>query len=211
MFRVNRIGNHHLVSLSDSEVTIPITTANFAGVTSGIGFSDVQTDKSVPGDTESVMFRKDTAQTWDLLLNSAFCFGRWLEGPNKLDRPMQIGINGAVSLLTDGTELSVTMGIGRIASGSPVVDYTSGVNRLRSWTLLPTVQYMNGDVIEAYCEATVIEGLFQGTASNLDTQAIAAFWRVENQSGLTRRIVRMYGNVSAYRYGSDIQTYDPNR
>ena len=214
MHRPNRIGNHQLVDTSVAQLEIPILNANFGTpLAPARPTMAVQTDFATVQERHAVSFRKDDSETWALGATENFSFGRFIPGDlADLDIGRIINIAGTLAIVSNQVHQTVDMYIGRLISGSPSVDYTAQVNLVEARYKIPAQsRILDGDVQQVDVQTTIVNGLFNGGATDYSDQPLAVFWNVSNYGGSDYTLEDYRGSLSIFSWEEDIKTLDAVR
>lgn len=217
MYKIDRIGNHQLVDLSSPRPEFGPLGANFPTVCNARGLlvDNVITNNAAVGDEFAMSVIKDQSETWTFTLGDNFSFGRFITGTPQTDNDdekMFIGVGGSIVLnLTANAAVDVSLCVGRLQNGSPVVDIaTANANPVdNNYMVLARDRHEDAGVLRADVEATLVDGLFNGAVSEHEQNPIAIYWKVDAYAAVS--ITGMHANLWAWSYRNPMDVFDPLR
>lgn len=216
MHQLLRAGNHQLVDLSAPHAEFGPLTANFGTVCNARTLlrDNVLTDQTAVGDQFAMSVQKDISETWTQALGDTFCFGRFINGSNQVGPTdkILIGVGGSIVInLTANVAVDVSLCVGRLQNGSPVVDLVNAdANPVDNQQVISARdRHEDAGMLRVDAEATLIDGLFDGAVSTTETNPLAVYWRIDAYGAIT--ITGMRANLWAWSYRDTLDTYDPQR
>lgn len=216
MFRLNRIGDHHVADLSADEFVFDPSAANFVTSLGTIEQHFVQTDSAVLGDPVRTMNMNtaDTIRSYVIAGSKTHCFGIFVSGASLNERSMMLGYSGAIMVKTNpaANALVVNANMGMAKAATVTVDKTAQTNEMDTKMLLGTAVNPQNNVYHYLkVRGTVINTVLNGGASGLFDTNPLGFWFSFLSIGAGSTIITMQASMSLYRYTQDLDTFDPNR